>query len=161
MYNKPNRPGFIPTRLNRKRCKPINRRRRLPVSYRRTHSPASLAQVHFNSSRMMLVRLLPIKEQPNFYLTTLYRRRLAQSLRQVSNPIGQILLQGLHRLVRLCPASLYSGQCNRTRLPVSLSLSRYHHNLSPIHCRPKRQLLRQYYLRRPCSPRLLQCHQQV
>jgi hypothetical protein len=54
----------------------------------------------------MLVRLLPIKEQPKIYLTNLYRCRLAQSLRRVSNPIGQTLLQGLHRLVRLCPASL-------------------------------------------------------
>ena len=80
----------------------------------------------------MLVRLLPIKEQPNLYLTNLYRRRLAQSLRRVSNPIGQTLLQGLHRLVRLCPAGLYPEQCNRIRLPVGLVLSRYHHNRSPI-----------------------------
>jgi hypothetical protein len=95
----------------------------------------------------MLVRLLPIKEQPNLYLTNLYRCRLTQSLRRVSNPIGQTLLQGLHRLVRLCPASLYPEQCNRICLsPVGLSLSRYHHNRSPIHCRPKRWLLRQYYL---------------
>ena len=110
----------------------------------------------------MLDRLLSIKEQPNLYLTNnLYRCRLAQSLRRVSNPSGQPLLQRLHCLVRLCLARLYPEQCYRIRLPVGLSLSRYHHNRGSIHCRPKRRLLRQYYLRHPCSLRLLRCHQQV
>jgi hypothetical protein len=49
----------------------------------------------------MLVRWLPIKEQPNLYLTNLYLCRLAQSLRRISNPSGQTLLHRLHRLVRL------------------------------------------------------------
>jgi len=91
----------------------------------------------------MLVRLLPIKEQLNPYLTNLYRCHPAQSLLRVSNPSGQTLLQRLHRLVRLCLYSLYPEQCNRIRLPVGLSLSRYHHNHSPIYCLPKRWLLRQ------------------